>query len=242
MKTDKKSKLEKIREENAIYERKTPFNYCDRWCERCKEEKRDKCKVYHDDFDRTINHIANGRDPNDMKIVMEDVRSNFEKVLKMIKKTEERENIDLSQIDDKEYEGTKKKEDNLLSHYIYKLTEQYLKETKKFLRKCIYNNEVMPELFNDIETIIWHHTLMPAKAHRILCDIYIKEEDEGFRFYDAIAQIDIMKKCINESEVALNNVMLGKIEYRYEVTDLLNILKEIKMQIEAMEEKMETKI
>jgi hypothetical protein len=42
METDKKSKLEKMREENARYERKTPYNYRDRWCERCADEKKDK--------------------------------------------------------------------------------------------------------------------------------------------------------------------------------------------------------
>ncbi|MBU1008464.1 hypothetical protein KKA53_05300, partial [Candidatus Dependentiae bacterium] len=66
--------LEKIKEQ----EKETPYNYCDRWCERCVHEKQIRCRLYGDEMEQKLNCIANGRDENDVEITGEVIQRQWE--------------------------------------------------------------------------------------------------------------------------------------------------------------------
>ncbi|MEW6686921.1 MAG: hypothetical protein AB1393_12070 [Candidatus Edwardsbacteria bacterium] len=234
-----KLKLQKIRKENAEFEKRAPYNFCDRWCERCPPETTNRCKVYQDEFARELKHIASGKDPYDWDVVLEDVKENFEKTRELIQKWAEEKDIDLSQIDDDQYEKQRKREEQLFSHPLYKLVMKYSQQTNQFIKDTFYEG-VEPELIDDYETIIWYHTLLPAKVHRLLCDLYAKEDEEGIGFYDAVAQIDISKKSIAQSEKTLKKLLIEKIAHRYRISELLDLLCEITNQVKVIEDKMES--
>jgi hypothetical protein len=112
------------------------------------------------------------------------------------------------------------------------------KDVSDFIKEAFCENqEIAPELVNDYETLIWYHTLLPAKAHRLLSDIYVEESEDEFRLYDAVAQIEIIKKSIAQSEEALRNILIEKITDRYKISEILDILQDIAKQVETIEEK-----
>ena len=61
----KSERLRKIEAGNAKLERETPFNFCDRWCERCIPEKQMRCKLYQDELEQKLACIAHGKDEHD---------------------------------------------------------------------------------------------------------------------------------------------------------------------------------
>lgn len=64
----KNKKLEEIYKKIAEFEKETPYNYCDRWCERCFHEKQIRCTLYKDELERKLTCIAHGKDENDQEI------------------------------------------------------------------------------------------------------------------------------------------------------------------------------
>ena len=229
-------RLEKIRKENVKFEKVAPYNFCDRWCERC--DKTQKCKAYQDDFNTRLKHISDGKNPDDCNVALEDVKASFEKSLKMLKKWAEEKDIDISKIDNEQNKNRENKERQLFQHPFYELTLKYAEEVSEFIKEAFYENqEIAPELVNDYETLIWYHTLLLAKAHRLLSDVYAEESGDEFRFYDAVAQIEIIKKSIAESQKALRDILIEKITDRYKISAILDILQDIAKQVETIEEK-----
>lgn len=229
--------IKKIKKENAKLEKISPYNFCDHWCGRCDKTKR--CKVYQDDFNTRLKHISNGKDPDDWNVALNDVKASFEKSLEMLKKWAEEKDIDISKIDNEQNKDEENKERQLFQRPFYKLTLRYSKDVSDFIKEAFYKDQkIVPELVNDYETLMWYRTLLPAKAHRLLSDIYAAEESEDeFRLYDAVAQIEIIKKSITQSEKALRNILIGQIAYRYKMSEILDILQDIAKQVETIEEK-----
>lgn len=231
-----RSLIEKIKKENARLEKVSPYNFCDRWCERCDKTK--ICKVYQDDFNTRLKHISNGEDPDDLNVALKDVRASFEKSLEMLKKLAEEKGIDVSKIDNEQNRDEENKERQLFQNPFYELTLKYAEEAAGFIKEAFYENqEIAPEIVNDYETLIWYHTLLPAKVRRLLSDVYTEESGDEFRLYDAVAQIEIIKKSIAESQKALRNILIGQIAYRYKISEILDILQDITKQVEIIEGK-----
>src|SRR3989338_3053790 len=103
--------IKKIKKENAKLEKIAPYNFCDRWCERC--DKTQRCKAYQDDFNTRLKHISDGKNPDDCNVALEDVKASFEKSLKMLKKWAEEKDIDISKIDNEQNKNRENKERQL---------------------------------------------------------------------------------------------------------------------------------
>src|SRR5262249_22299125 len=73
------------------------YNYCDRWCERCRFNTR--CLVYHEEQQRTAEHLLNDEDPNDMEVVMADVSDSFRQTIEMLQEMAEEMGVDLDSMD-----------------------------------------------------------------------------------------------------------------------------------------------
>ena len=55
-------KIDTIRNQNAQWAKETPYNHCDRWCERCPVDIQKNCTLYLDEVGRKAANIAHGRD------------------------------------------------------------------------------------------------------------------------------------------------------------------------------------
>jgi len=55
---------------------RTPFNYCDRWCERC--QLTDICRVFQDEQKSRAKWIKQGKNPDSWEYVFATVKENLE--------------------------------------------------------------------------------------------------------------------------------------------------------------------
>ena len=65
----KNKRLQEIIRKNVEFEKEAPYNFCDRWCERCVLETQRRCKLYLYELDICVTNIAHGRDENDLEIL-----------------------------------------------------------------------------------------------------------------------------------------------------------------------------
>ncbi|MCA9407473.1 MAG: hypothetical protein KC733_02195, partial [Candidatus Omnitrophica bacterium] len=155
-------KLKVILKKNAEYEQQTPYNFCDRWCERCNPETQRRCQLYLDELGLQLTNIAHGRDPEDIEI--------FEEDLDML--TPDVDILEDSWLDDDELEDEfdddetlqtiERQRRELSTHPLMKVVKQYQLLTSRFLNKN-YFDKIYPEgkIPYNFETISWYHTLLP---------------------------------------------------------------------------------
>jgi len=232
-------KLERIRRENAGLEKEAPYNFCDRWCQRCTKEKQSRCHLYLDDFEREITCIAYGKNSNDPEVIaglmdkqieeLEGLDSQFLPDLEGDCATD-----DSFDVDDSEEEAIQAYLDN---HPLQRTAEQYRLKARDFLKDFFHKNQDAIARFNyDFETIAWYHTLLAAKMHRALYGLYEANDEDEFGLCDAVAQLAICKKAINESVRSLRELKKNLSDSRNVIVGLLAILNNISSRIIHIEE------
>ena len=78
------------------------FNYCDRWCERCRFG--DRCRVHQEEQKRLERHLLRGEDPDDPRVVMADVSESFGETLGMLQEMADEMGLDLDDLAEEEPE------------------------------------------------------------------------------------------------------------------------------------------
>ncbi len=239
-----KNKLKSILEKNAKRERETPYNFCDRWCDRCHTETQHRCKLYLDELDRRVTNIAHGRDEDDTEIYNEEMEKYSQLIEESIEDSvpqEEMENFELTveSIDEEAIEEFEQKRQEQKKHPLMKVSHQYCLKVHELLKHIYFDKtEQMPASVKfQFETITWYHTLLPAKIYRALCGIYVKDifDDDDYELYDGIAQLEVCKKAIRQSDNALRKIVVENKSYQLQITELLAILHNIKSQIHFIE-------
>lgn len=241
----------KIIEENKKLEKESPYNFCDRWCERCLHETQMRCRLYLDDLERRATCIAHGKDEDDLEItkaVMEvqygDIEEGLEEAVKKFGIDLDFPEIDEDQLDK---DGFVELEDLppelqahikfVESHPLPLTVEQYSKRCHAFLEKNFYEKkDIAPELKYHFETISWYHTLLPAKLQRALAGFHEQVSEGEFALYDSVAQFIICKKSIQESVKALRTIKPHYPKIKNTITELLALLHNIFDRIEKIEE------
>lgn len=243
-------KLQEILEKNAQWERETPYNYCDRWCERCTYDKQKRCSLYKDELERKITCIAHGRDENDTEITGAVLEAQYGQTDEILSEHIDKYGIDLDNPDIDEDDLTEEDaidfdalpqeiqnhikfvENNPLSTTV----EQYCKRAHEFLKDTFYKDDKKYAAFNyDFETVGWYHTLLPLKLQRALAGFHEPVCDEEFALYDAVAQFEICKGAIKLSVEALHRIQTDLVDLRQQILELIAILHNIYSRIEMME-------
>jgi len=225
-------------EENLRFEKEAPYNFCDRWCERCVDEKQARCRLYQDEFEQRTTCIAYGKDPDDAEITKEVIEKQFEGVDEKLQQFMEENEIDFDDIDDSEYEKREKHLESIVKNNPLNITaRQYLKKAGQFLKKTFYKKEgVSPELVYDFEAVAWYHTLLPVKLYRALRGFNDYAAEDEFALHDAVAQFSVCKKSINESVKALGKISPHYPDNHKAINELLVLLHDIFSRIQHMEE------
>lgn len=229
-------KLQEILQKNAEFEKETPYNFCDRWCERCLHERQIRCKLYHDEFEQKITCIAHGREPDDPEITEEVMRRQLEDIGEKLEQFTEENEIDIDDIDNPEFEKIKEHIKFVENNPLLATAEQYRKKCRSFLNSTFYKpGKIKPEFVYDFEILSWYHTLLPVKLRRALCEFHEPATEGDISLYDAIAQFEICKKAINRSVSALQNIAKKDKLSHSRIIQLLAILHNIFSRIEIME-------
>lgn len=160
----------------------SPFNFCDRFCERC-EEFRDNCKIYQDDLRFKAQCQLEGKDPYDIKVVFGQVEKNMEIVLKILRETIKKEGIKITKEDAEEYEKEQKtREGKVINNPLYKKCLIFSKATSEFLEDFGKSFEERPwilaSLQNEIEELSFYCHLVSVKSCTAL---HSKIEEENLK-------------------------------------------------------------
>lgn len=146
-------KLKEILDKNNEFEKESPYNFCDRWCERCTHEKQMCCKLYQDELEQKMICIAHGKEPSDPEITAEVMKRQYKDLEDLIEEHEEEINIDFDEIDDPEFEKIKEHIKFVENHPLDATVEKYRKKAHEFLRNTFYEKEIKAELTYDFETV-----------------------------------------------------------------------------------------
>lgn len=230
-------RLEKLKEENKRFELQSPYNFCDRWCERCAHEKQARCRLYQDEYERKLTCIAYGRDPDDSEVTAEILKQQYEPIEKLLEKDIEEYQIEIGDIDDSEFKEYERQDELAKNDSLTQTADQYLKKSHIFLEKTFINpQEIVPALKYDFETVAWYHTLLFVKITRALTGFHEAPNDDEFGLCDAVAQFSICKKATSESDSALRRISKVYTQYRAQIIELLALLSNIKSRIELLEQ------
>jgi hypothetical protein len=246
---NRSQRYKKIIEENKKFEEESPYNFCDRWCERCIHETQMRCKLYLDDLERRATCIAHGKDEDDLEITKEVMRAQYADIEKGLEEAAEKFGIDLDFPDGKGLDEEDRIELEDLppelqehikfveSHPLPLTVEQYHQRCHTFLKDNFYERKkIAPEIKYNFETVSWYHTLLPAKLQRALAGFHEPVCEEEFALYDAVAQFLICKKSIQESVKALRQLQPHYPKLKNTFIELLALLHNIFDRIEAIEE------
>ena len=201
-----------------------PFNYCDYRCDRCDE--REKCRVYKDDQERLLDHYRKGEDPYDPNIFMNDLKEIFTKTEKMIRKIAQEQGIDLDEASAEEMP-----EVNPDEYVIYRLAYQYFKEANALVKELEHGG--IPEsLQQDYDDFVWYHTLIAAKSGRLVSGFIDDYLDEEVTKLEEDGTIGVIRKGINLSKQALENMLNELPDHLYTIADLTDLLRRMEKQLE----------
>ena len=226
--------LKKVREENVKYENRTPHNFCDRWCEMCPQETRDRCAVYEESLDKSLKHMSNGEDPNSWEAVKQDMTGSLERSMELLKEMAEEQGIDIeAEKDPAEEEEERARQEKVKSHPLSKLAVEYLTAVSGFLKEFSDEDEGNA-LADALEVLIWYHTLLPPKVYRLLDGLFNPIEEGNVRLYDAVAQMDMIKAGLLRSGEALKNIAEEE-NMRNSALRLANMIHKMSGMIELLE-------
>ena len=244
-------RLEEIYVKNAELEGQTPYNFCDRWCERCVHEKQIRCTLYKDELERKITCIAHGRGEDDPEITEAVMNAQYKEIDEKLNEGMDKFgiNLDNPDIDDDELGEGHLIDFNDLPEDIQKhikfvendplpaTAEQYRKRAHNFLKETFYKDEKKyAELNYDFQTVSWYHTLLSVKLQRALAGFHEPVCEDEFALYDSIAQFQVCKKAITLSVEALRKIAPHFKTWQVQITELIALLHNIHSRIMAIEE------
>ncbi|MCK5583877.1 MAG: hypothetical protein KAI33_08805, partial [Elusimicrobiales bacterium] len=125
---------------------------------------------------------------------------------------------------------------SIQKHPIIELSDIYRRQTASALNYILVEKTISPkQLRYQFKTLAWHHTLLPAKLHRALAGFYETTSEGDMALYDAVAQLEISKKAINESLTALSEIEKNSADLRPHILHLPTILNQLKKKMEEFE-------
>jgi len=226
----------RILKKNAEMEKHTPYNFCDRWCERCLAKVQKRCALFLDELEKHITNIAHGKDPDDVEMLRNELRHRFRDIEDPIQPCDSTDACDVNDYCDDVDGKLKFRKDELQDHCLLKVATQYSRMSHSFLTKYFREREnISADMHYDYETLSWYHVILSAKIYRALCDIFIDEEHDDLSLCDAVAQMAICKKSINLSRKALRNLTKKDPGLEKETRTLLALLHNIFSQVEILE-------
>jgi len=243
----KSKRLQEIIRKNAEFEKEAPYNFCDRWCERCPLETQKRCRLYLEEFERRITNIAHGRDEDDLEILKEDLENKLDELKSNTEQWQEEGYFDFPEFSSNDYdendnyEEIKKKEEQLQQHPLQVTAENYMHIIHNFLKEAFYPKveSMTQDLRSDYEVVAWYHTLLPVKLHLALCDLYARDrfaEENDIGLCDAVAQLAICKKAIKNSHQALNNIAQKNTQFKIRIKYFLSLLGNMFSRVELIEQ------
>lgn len=205
-----------------------PFNFCDRWCERCSLTS--LCRVYKDLYKTRKKFIKQGKDPDSLESAFETVGNTFKEIKKMLKKDAKKWGIDLDDLKEEEIPEEVSLESELKKYPLYKLISKYSKKIKDFLEELSYIAlETNDKVIDNLEIINYYQLLLPAKIYRACISREEEEEMENDTTMDSRTSAFIAIRGLKAIIASLSNLL----SYPYlrlsrrKITNLIEVSKDL---------------
>jgi hypothetical protein len=196
------------------------YNYCDRWCERCRFT--DRCRVYAAEQKQWERHLLRGEDPEDPAIAAQDVADSLSESIRMLTEIAAERGIDLEALPPPEPRRRTR------SHPLRARSMRWTKRVAALLKRMRDDlpgvgadlaaglsdreeAEAMHALegLNDAHAVLCHyHVLIPAKIARATeaRSEARAESDPEFAqssWDDALGTAKIVHECLGKAAAAL---------------------------------------
>lgn len=224
--------------------KRTPFNFCDRLCERC--DLAGTCRISLDELEFKLRCQKEGKDPDDLKVAFEEVGRTMARTMEMVMKKAEEMGIDFDDISDEEYEKNRPHPEKIM---LYKKSNRVTKLIPK----------IIEDLYNDLEnTKPWFLASLKAEFEdlRWYCwPIFIKtvralsskhgEKNREYEFYPPDSMISAclalysFKTCQGALESILNLVKDVDKKYVVRIDKTLKLMEEVGIGIKKTFPKVE---
>lgn len=166
---------------------KLVFNYCDRWCERCRLST--ICRVYQEEKEREKKFIKQGINPKSWKATFTAITKNLQETLISLEKEMKRLKIKITEKDVKKCEKEDKRKEKLveqdkLYHITLKLTYSLIKLIEDL---NYYFLEEKPKNIDEVlEILSYYAHFISTKIYRaILSEIEEKEMEYESTTFDS---------------------------------------------------------
>jgi hypothetical protein len=227
-------RIERIRKENERLKKKSPYNFCDRWCEQCPDSIQNKCRVYQVEFEQKVTNISLGRDPDDHEIIPEIFEAHFGNALQGLEDFAVEHDTDTDAFDAQESveeEGeTGRRVDK---HPVTGLCDKYMGFAHKFIQ---YAYREYPAAKKETETIARYHMLLAVKMKRALTGILAADDKDEFGLHDGVAQLDVCAKAVTGSLEALRGLRQACPDLNKSCAGLIALLHRVSESIGELEE------
>lgn len=215
----KKNKPAGRRREATIYRKPVvyipPYNYCDRWCERCRIDK-DRCLLYQTEMDERLHRQIDGKgEPTPEEVagrISRDLRSALQKVEQQVRAM----GFDPEEIRRQAADAPPRKRDPIVDE-AFALT----RAVAAFVRE---NGGSFPE---EAEVLRWYMTLVGPKLARAAA-----RAEDAMERADAILQAQVVHKALAAMHAALEAIRLRRPALADAMLDILALMKRMRRQIE----------
>ena len=159
---------------------KLPFNFCDRWCERCRLS--NICRVYQKEKESEKKFIKQGIDPKSTEAMLLSMSESFQETKKLLEKDMKRLKIKITKNDNEKYEKDKLVQNDPLIQVAKKLCISLVKLVEDL--HYYFLEKTPKEIKEPLKILNYYMLFFSVKIHRaILSTIEEKEmkyEDSTF--------------------------------------------------------------
>lgn len=151
-------------------------------------------------------HIKEGKNPDSIETVFEDVGTELQEALAMIKKDAEQRGIDILNLDDI------KEPPKALEFPLWWRVNKWGQEIFLFAKEAEKNGQFWLQTESAAD-LLWYGNTLAVKTHRQLCNRWHIEEKDGYGEFDLAYTAGVLKECLRilkESLTVLERVYNGQ--------------------------------
>jgi hypothetical protein len=227
------------------------YNYCDRWCERCRFT--DRCRVYEREQKQLERHLLRGEDPDDPEVFVRDVTESFDEALGMLQEMADEMGLEVADEPDpaplREPEAGPLETQTLRwSQRVHALLARIREDMPGIGHDLASDAGVLSEREQDeaiqavegvrdaYEVLAFYQTLIPVKMVRAERGVSEVEDDdpegEPYRRNDALGTAKLVHECLGKAAAALWSAAEFHREWQEEALPLAAEAESLRTQID----------
>lgn len=158
-----------------------PFNFCDRWCERCSLT--DRCLIFQQAFNDRLKHIFQGEDPDDPTIIVADIKKTYGRLIENIKKDIRKQGLDLKKVRIKIIRTGFKQGSQLENFSLWRLGRDFSRRVHLLINSILSEEDdelqESPAGFRkEIEELNWYHIFFENKLYQSLAVRQVSKKEK----------------------------------------------------------------